>query len=97
MGKAIVNANIITPDGIIWDGYVRFHRKILGFGPMSGIGDVSGCEIIDAGGKYVAPGLIDIHNHGTGFYNFNEDPMYCCERIIKHGVTTVLPTLYIRV
>ena len=92
--KIIINANVITSDGIIWDGYVRFRRKILDVGRACDFNRQEDCEIIDARGKYVAPGLIDVHNHGTGYYNFNEDPLYCCERIIKHGVTTVLPTLY---
>jgi len=51
-------------------------------------------EIYDAKGLYTAPGLIDIHNHGGGDWLFAENPAYCSEYFLKHGVTTVLPTFY---
>ncbi len=93
--KVIVNTDVITEDGILWNGFVKWEgNKILEVGAISDIGKTDDCEIFDARGKYTAPGLIDIHNHGTGSYNFSEDPLYCCERVIRHGVTTVLPTLY---
>ena len=32
--------------------------------------DASGAEIIDAAGRYVAPGFVDIHTHGGGGSDF---------------------------
>ena len=51
-------------------------------------------EVYDAKGLYTAPGFVDIHNHGGGNCFFTEDPVYCSEHFLKHGETTILPTLY---
>ena len=53
-----------------------------------------GCEIIDAQGSYVGPGLIDIHTHsGAGKYFF-EDPAHVAKHHLSHGTTTVMAVLY---
>lgn len=49
---------------------------------------VSGDKIIDAKGKYVMPGMIDLHMH------LREDPMeieYVYYTKLAHGVTTIVP------
>lgn len=60
-------------------------------------GEIPGnCEVIDATGKYVSAGFIDIHVHGGGGYDF----MDCTEEALteianihlKNGTTTMLPT-----
>ncbi len=93
--KAIINTKLIMEDGIIFDGVLLYEGdKIVKVGPASQIEVPADAEIIDAQGKYTAPGLIDIHNHGGGDWLFAENPTYCSEYFIKHGVTTVLPTFY---
>ena len=93
--KAITNTKLVMPEGIIWDGTLLFENdKIVAVGASDDVLIPAGAEIIDAQGKYTAPGLIDIHNHGGGDWLFAENPQYCCEYFIQHGVTTVLPTLY---
>ena len=93
--KAIVNTKLVMEDGIIWDGVVLYEGdKIVKVGPAADIAVPADAEILDAKGKYTAPGLVDIHNHGGGDWLFAENPAYCSEYFIKHGVTTVLPTLY---
>ena len=93
--KAIVNTKLIMEDGIIFDGVLLYEGdKIVKVGPASQIAVPADAEVIDAKGKYTAPGLIDIHNHGGGDWLFAENPEYCSEYFIKHGVTTVLPTFY---
>ena len=93
--KAIINTKLIMEDGIIFDGVLLYEDdKIVKVGPASQIAVPADAEIIDANGKYTAPGLIDIHNHGGGDWLFAENPEYCSEYFIKHGVTTVLPTFY---
>ena len=49
---------------------------------------------MDAKGKYLGPGFVDIHVHGGGGHLFFQEPEGACEHFLKHGETTVLPTLY---
>lgn len=93
--KAIVNTKLIMEDGIIWDGAVTFNDGvIISVGKREEV-DVSGAdEIYDAGGLYTAPGLVDMHNHGSTEHSFADSPMEAAKFFLSHGVTTVLPTLY---
>ena len=93
--KAIVNTKLLLEDAVIWDGAITFDGdKIVEVGAASDVKIPEGCEIIDAGGLYTAPGLIDIHNHGSWDDLFVEEPLKCAEHFLRHGETTVLPTLY---
>ncbi len=92
---AIVNTKLILEDGIIFDGALTYEGgRITALGRAADVAIPEGAEIIDAGGMYTAPGLIDIHNHGGGEHLFADDPAYCADYFIRHGVTTVLPTFY---
>ncbi len=93
--KAIVNTKLVMEDGIIWDGAITFDGgKIVSVGKRSEI-DISGAnEVIDAGGLYTAPGLVDMHNHGSTETGFADDPDAASRFFLSHGVTTVLPTFY---
>ena len=93
--KAIINTKLVMEDGIIWDGALTYDNgKIVQVGWANEVTIPEDAEIIDAQGLYTAPGLVDIHNHGGGDYLFAENPTYCAEYFLKHGVTTVLPTFY---
>lgn len=50
----------------------------------------------DAKGRYLGPGLIDIHNHGADGVWFHEDPEKACIYHLKHGTTSMLATTLIR-
>lgn len=93
--QAIVNTKLILEDGIIFDG-VLLHENgyIVAAGRKSEIAVPDGAEILDAHGLYTAPGLVDIHNHGSQWDLFCHEPVKCAEHFIRHGETTVLPTLY---
>lgn len=90
--KAIVNGKIILPDSIVEGRALLFDEKIIGLSETV----PQGAEIIDAKGRYVAPGLVDIHIHGY----LGEDTSDCsvegirkiAEGIVKNGVTAWLPT-----
>lgn len=77
----IEKLNIIAEDGKITD--------ICDFVPKD-------CAVIDAKGKYVTPGLIELHAHGAGGSDFCDSTPEAFETVIKthlkHGATLVCPT-----
>ena len=54
-------------------------------------------EVIDAGGRYVSAGFIDMHIHGAGGYDFLDKSEEAYKKIAqmtaRHGATSILPTL----
>lgn len=93
--KAIINTKLIMEDGIIFDGALTYENgRIVEVGERADVTIPEGAEIIDAQGLYTAPGFVDLHNHGYEKAFFFQDPVACCEHFIRHGQTTVLPTLY---
>ena len=54
-------------------------------------------ETVSLGGKYVIPGLVDVHSHGRGGFDFNnaspEDYGKIAHSYAKAGTTAVMPTL----
>ncbi len=92
---AIVNTKLLLEDSVVWDGAVTFtDGRILEAGPRHTVSIPEGATLVDAGGLYTAPGLIDIHNHGSDRFLFGENPQACAEHFLRHGETTVLPTFY---
>ena len=81
------------PDHVTHNGVILFEDGVISaVGKAKDTPIPEGAEIIDAVGKYTAPGLIDIHNHGGCDFLFHEDPKHCSEFFLPHGETTVLPT-----
>ena len=65
----VFNGKIITPEKIIDGGSILIKsNKIAAI--SNGNIEVVDCIEIDAMGKYVSPGFIDIHVHGGGGYDF---------------------------
>ncbi|MEA4965490.1 MAG: amidohydrolase family protein [Oscillospiraceae bacterium] len=92
---AIKNAVLVMKDHLIPEA-VLFAESgaIQGFGEMRLTKIPADCEILDAQGAYVGPGMIDIHTHsGAGKYFF-EDPLHVARHFLRHGTTTVLAALY---
>ncbi len=54
-------------------------------------------ETVSLGGKYLIPGLVDVHSHGRGGYDFNtasaEDYDVIALSYARAGTTAVMPTL----
>ena len=90
---AIINAELIMRDHLIPDAVLFVEDgKIAGYGEMRTTAIPEGCEIIDAKGLYVGPGLVDIHCHaGTGV-RFIHDPAKATQEHLKCGTTTILAT-----
>ena len=93
--KVIVNTNVILEDSVLFDGVVAIKDGIIqAVSKKDEFVIPPNAEVIDANGLYTAPGLIDIHNHGSKNNFFDEDTRECCEYFIKHGQTSVYPTFY---
>ncbi|MFA7636162.1 MAG: amidohydrolase family protein [Monoglobales bacterium] len=91
--KMIKNAQVVTENGIIWDGAIVISDgKIAQIGREREIETPVGAEVIDAGGAYVGPGFVDIHVHGGGGYSTCYEPKKAAEFFLAHGTTSILAT-----
>ncbi len=92
--QAIINGKIVLSDRLAEGCALLFDSKIQGIIPAN---EVPGsAQVIDAAGKYIIPGLIDMHIHGymgedasDGSY---EGLRVMAEGVAKNGVTSFLPT-----
>ena len=50
-------------------------------------------RLLDAGGKFVVPGFIDVNCHGDGTTNFLHDAEKVSRNLLRQGVTTVFPAI----
>lgn len=90
--KCLINGKIILKNQILENKVLVFDEKIIDIADSV----PNDCEVIDADGKYISPGLIDIHIHG----NMGKDTMDSTDEsietisksIMRHGVTSFLPT-----
>ena len=94
MKTIIKNGRVITPDGII-DGYVLYEDgKIAEIGAGDSMPQAD--EVIDAQGRYVSPGFIDIHTHGAGGADYMDGTLEAyltaARMSARHGATMVYPT-----
>ena len=88
----IVGATLINPSGApVPNAFiVMTGSRITQAGPASDLKPSLGAAIIDARGKFVIPGLADMHNHlGDGGINQKEDLVRNLARLLAVGVTTV--------
>jgi len=85
----IKNANVFIGKTFV-EADILFEDKILAIGRLEGEAD------LDAKGKYVIPGLVDIHTHGAMGEDFSDgraegmQPM--ADYYAAHGVTSFLAT-----
>jgi N-acetylglucosamine-6-phosphate deacetylase len=92
--EAIINGRIVTPYGIIENGAILIKGTKIDF-----VGDKSHSvtgNVIDAGGKWILPGFIDIHCHGGMGCDVMDGTLSDVETIAKYhasgGTTAFLPT-----
>ena len=91
----IFNGQVITVNGIIKNGSVLVDDgKIVEVGSSSI--DAPKAVELDAQGKYISPGFIDIHVHGGGGHDFMDNTVEAflgvAQLHVKHGTTAMLPT-----
>lgn len=93
--KYLKGAGIITETGILENHVLGFDEKFIQPVHLDEF-NAADAEVINAEGLYIAPGLIDVHIHGSG----GKDTMEGTEEalkamsstIIKNGVTAFLAT-----
>lgn len=93
--KCIINGKIVTPSEVLENKVIVFDEKIKEIADADKV-DVSGYEVIDAAGAYVAPGLIDIHIHGYVGEDTCDGNIEGLEKMARaitaNGVTAFCPT-----
>jgi N-acetylglucosamine-6-phosphate deacetylase len=89
-GRVILPHQIVPARAVVVDG-----TEIVGVVDAGTLGDE--VERFDVGGRYVAPGLIDIHTHGALGHTFNEPTREAYTSItaenVARGVTSLLATI----
>lgn len=91
--KAIINANVVLANGILWDGAILIENgKIREVKVQRDIEIPDSAEIIDAKGTYVGPGFVDIHVHNGIGFSTSYDTVKASKYFLKHGETSILAT-----
>ena len=95
MKLKITNGTIITPYRYIRNGTILVENGII-VAIQEGDLDFPDSTLIDAKGRYISPGFIDIHIHGGGGYDFmdgtEEAFLKIAEVHAKYGTTAMVPT-----
>ncbi len=95
MIKAIVNGKILLPNSTVLNKALLYNNKIIGLVDEPAAREMA-AEVIDAGGLYISPGLVDVHIHGylgADTSDGNAEGMRTVARgIMQNGVTSFLPT-----
>ena len=85
------NATIVNHDQTIYNGFIKIEQGVI-----SKIGTSSIDEGIDLNGKYILPGFIDIHTHGTNGCDIMDGTKESLDLIVtslpKEGTTSFLAT-----
>lgn len=88
-GSVLINGAIVKTD------IVANRGKIIEI--ASDVVPDSETQVIDCGGRFILPALVDIHTHGANGYDFNSADISGMKKImefyIAHGVGTVFPTV----
>lgn len=91
----IKHAKVVLEDGILWDGVIAVEGdRIAACGDARHVLIPDGAQVIDAGGRYVGPGFVDLHVHGGGGHFLYQEPEAASRHFLRHGETTIMATLY---
>ena len=94
-GRRYITVKVITPNGIIPNGAILVTGNTITAVSEKDIDAPDAIEI-DAQGKYISPGFIDIHVHGGGGHDFMDGTetafLKIAETHAQYGTTAMLPT-----
>lgn len=94
--KGIINGRIITEQEILNNHVLIFDDKIVGIIPEEQLNAYELSEKIDVMGRFVSPGFIDVHVHGSSGFDTMDEAKEALnvmsDSILKTGVTSFLPT-----
>lgn len=98
MEKCVQEADMVIKNGIVYgedqcfqkrDIFIKNHHFVESV-------DSGDTEVIDAGGLYVLPGLVDVHSHGAVKHDFSDADAKGLAEILRYerrcGITTYCPT-----
>ena len=92
---AIINATLVMRDHLIPNGVLLMENGVItAFGESRKMTIPEGCEIIDAEGRYVGPGFVDIHCHGFPGGRCHTSAESFADYHLKHGTTGLLGSIY---
>lgn len=93
----IHNARLVFPgERIASGGLLLQHGRIAAIDPLPAAVPTEAIRV-DAGGRRLTPGLIDLHTHGVGHWLYEASPEQLragLPFLARFGTTAVLPTLY---
>jgi N-acetylglucosamine-6-phosphate deacetylase len=91
----IHNGRVITPAGVLVNGSVLIEDGMI-VGVESSDVEFEDALSIDAEGRYISPGFIDIHIHGGGGFDFMDETeeafIGIAETHARFGTTAMVPT-----
>lgn len=92
----IVNGRLVTPTEILNDAVLRIDQgRILACGPQGAQSPETVGDVVDAAGRYLLPGFVDIHCHGGAGAYVHEAPDAVASLHLRHGTTSLVATCVI--
>ncbi|OFD37362.1 N-acetylglucosamine-6-phosphate deacetylase [Bacillus mycoides] len=94
--QVVINAKIYTGKEVVENGFIRYAEIVKEIGLMAQYVSQENETVLDAAGKIVIPGMIDVHIHGgydIDAMDANSDGLVTLgKEMLKEGVTTYFPT-----
>ncbi len=96
MKSCIINGRIVLKDGVVTGKAIVFEDKIIKILEEEEALKLPDVTFINAEGKLVMPGLVDVHRHGCGGDDTSNNSEGAIQRMsrlmVQYGTTSWLPT-----